>query len=91
MKFYEFGTEDHDFYAMIAADNEAEAKRIYADQINDADDELKPRLLSLEQASEVLLEADDLEDMHDELLEREKEALKGIAEAKPIVIDTGLL
>lgn len=84
MKFYEFGTEDHDFYAMIAADNEAEAKRIYADQINDAEDELKPRLLSL-------LKADDFDDMNDELLELEKEALKGIAEAKPVVIDTNLL
>lgn len=76
---------------MIAADNEAEAKRIYADQINDAEDELKPRLLSLEKASEILLKADDFEDMHDELLEREKEALKGITEAKPVVIDTDLL
>lgn len=91
MKFYEFGTEDHDYYAMIAADNEAEAKRIYVDQINDTEPELKPRLLSLEKASEILLKADDFEDMHDELLEREKEALKGIAEAKPVVIDTDLL
>lgn len=91
MKFYEFGTEDHEYYAMIAADSEAEAKRIYVAQICDADDELKPRLLSLEEASKILLEADDFADMHNELLEREKEALKGIAEARTVVIDTNLL
>ena len=83
MRFYEFDTDHHDYYALIAADTPEEAKRIYQNEIDDAIDDLMPH--------EILLEADDLTDFHDELVEKEKLVLKGEDDARTIVIDSNLL
>ena len=91
MRFYEFDTDHHDYYALIVADTPEEAKRIYQNEIDDALDDLTPHEVSLDQAAEILLEADDLADFHDELVEKEKQVLKGSADARTIVIDSNLL
>lgn len=91
MKFYEFDTDHHDYYALIAADTPEEAKRIYQNEIDDAIDDLMPHEVSLDQAAEILLEADDLADFHDELVEKGKLVLKGEDDARTIVIDSNLL
>ena len=76
MRFYEFDTDHYDYYALIAADTPEEAKRIYQNEIDDAIDDLMPHEVSLDQAAEILLEADDLADFHDELVEKEKQVLR---------------
>ena len=91
MKFYEFDTDHHDYYALVAAGSPEEAKRIYQNEIDDALDELNPREVSLDRAAEILLEADDLADFHDELVEKEKRVLQGEDDARTIVIDSNLL
>ena len=91
MRFYEFDTDHYDYYALIAADTPEEAKRIYQNEIDDALDDLTPHEVSLDQAAEILLEADDLADFHDELVEKEKLVLKGEDDARTIVIDSNLL
>ena len=91
MRFYEFDTDHHDYYALIAADTPEEAKRIYQNEIDDAIDDLMPHEVSLDQAAEILLEADDLADFRDELVEKEKLVLKGEDDARTIVIDSNLL
>lgn len=91
MRFYEFDTDHYDYYALIAADTPEEAKRIYQNEIDDAIDDLMPHEVSLDQAAEILLEADDLTDFHDELVEKEKLVLKGEDDARTIVIDSNLL
>lgn len=91
MRFYEFDTDHHDYYALVAADTLEEAKRIYQNEIDDALDDLTPHEVSLDRAAEILLEADDLADLHDELVEKEKRVLKGEDDARTIVIDSNLL
>ena len=91
MRFYEFDTDHHDYYALIVADTPEEAKRIYQNEIDDALDDLTPHEVSLDQAAEILLEADALADFHDELVEKEKQVLKGEDDARTIVIDSNLL
>ncbi|RNE33077.1 hypothetical protein FAM6165_00222 [Lacticaseibacillus paracasei] len=91
MKFYEFDTDHHDYYALVVAGSPEEAKRIYQNEIDDALDELNPREVSLDRAAEILLEADDLADFHDELVEKEKRVLQGEDDARTIVIDSNLL
>lgn len=91
MKFYEFDTDHHDYYALVVAGSPEEAKRIYLNEIDDALDELNPREVSLDRAAEILLEADDLADFHDELVEKEKRVLQGEDDARTIVIDSNLL
>ena len=91
MKFYEFDTDHHDYYALVVAGRPEEAKRIYQNEIDDALDELNPREVSLDRAAEILLEADDLADFHDELVEKEKRVLQGEDDARTIVIDSNLL
>ena len=91
MKFYEFDTDHHDYYALVVAGSPEEAKRIYQNEIDDALDELNPREVSLDRAAEILLEADDLAEFHDELVEKEKRVLQGEDDARTIVIDSNLL
>jgi hypothetical protein len=91
MKFYEFDTDHHDYYALVVAGSPEEAKGIYQNEIDDALDELNPREVSLDRAAEILLEADDLADFHDELVEKEKRVLQGEDDARTIVIDSNLL
>lgn len=91
MKYYEFDTDYHNYYALIVAGSLEEAKHIYQNEIDDAMDELNPHEVSLDRAAEILLEADDLADFHDELVEKEKHVLKGEDDARAIVIDSNLL
>jgi hypothetical protein len=85
MRFYEFRTEDHDYYALISANV------IYKGEIDNAFDELNPHEVSLTRAADITLEAHDLADFRDALIEKEKQTLQQEVAPRVLVIDSNLL
>lgn len=91
MKFYEFRTEDHDYYALISANSPDEAVVIYKREIDNAFDKLNPHEVSLTRAADITLEAHDLEGFRDALIEKEKQTLQEETTPRVLVIDSNLL
>ena len=91
MRFYEFRTEDHDYYALISANSPEEAIIIYKGEIDNAFDELNPHEVSLTRAADITLEAHGLADFRDALIEKEKQTLQQEVAPRVLVIDSNLL